>query len=112
MYLLNVTHPFLLLAMLVMTLLLIFLAKELKKSAIAVIPLFVSLGILVIHVVQLTMFANVFEGMLTLLCWCISMDFIFVLITFFAYLWVDDIESKEKGRKSMNNCLKWLWKKV
>ena len=39
-------------------------------------------------------------------------DFVFILITFFSYLWVDDIEAKVKGTKSIDNSLDWFWKKV
>ena len=43
---------------------------------------------------------------------CIGIDFVFIAITFFAYLWVDDIEVKVNGKKSIDNSLEWLWKKV
>lgn len=50
--------------------------------------------------------------MLPVLSRCIVIDFLFVLITFFSYLWVDDIESKFKGTKSIDNSLDWFWKKI
>lgn len=43
---------------------------------------------------------------------CIAIDFVFILISFFAYLWVDDIETKKLGKKSIDNSLDWFWKKV
>ena len=39
-------------------------------------------------------------------------DFVFVLITFFSYLWVDDIEARAIGKRSIDNSLDWFWKKV
>ena len=37
---------------------------------------------------------------------------IFILVTFFSYLWVDDIEAKTFGKKSVDNTLDWFWKKI
>ena len=82
----NISNPLTLLLMLVATGLLIFLAQELKKSYISVIPLVFYLVLLIVHVIQ--------------------------LITFFAYLWVDDIEAKKLGKKSVDNSLDWFWKSV
>ena len=43
---------------------------------------------------------------------CIAIDFVFILISFFSYLWVDDIEAKAKNKKSIDNSLDWFWKNV
>ena len=50
--------------------------------------------------------------MITTLSRCIAIDFVFVLITFFSYLWVDDIEARATGKRSIDNSLDWFWKKV
>ena len=98
--------------MLIATVLLIFLAQEIKKSNIAAVTLFAYLGILVMHVIQISTLSEEFREMLPVISRCIVIDFIFVLITFFSYLWVDDIESKFKGKKSIDNSLDWFWKKI
>lgn len=112
MIILNMTNPIIVLLMLMVTVLLIFLAQEIKKSYIAAIALFGYLAILVIHVIQMVTLSGEYKILLSTLTNCIIIDFIFVLITFFAYLWVDDIEAKEKGKKSISNCLDWFWKKI
>ena len=42
----------------------------------------------------------------------LAIDAIMIFLSYFAYLWVDDIEAKEKNRKSIDNSLDWFWKKV
>lgn len=106
------SNPLTLLLMLIATALLIFLAQEIKKSYINAIVLFVYLILLVIHVTQIVTLSEEFRYMLKTLSRCIMIDFVFVLITFFAYLWVDDIEAKAEGKKSIDNSLDWFWKKI
>ena len=112
MYIFDISNPLTLLLIVMATSLLIFLAQEIKKSYISGIVLFAYLIILVVHVAQLASLSEEFRYMLPTITRCIVIDFIFVLISFFAYLWVDDIEAKDGKRKSINNCLDWLWKKV
>ena len=112
MFIFDISNPLTLILMLAATVLLIFLAQEVKKSYIAAIMLFVYLIILVVHVAQIATLSEEFRYMLTTLSRCIAIDFVFVLITFFSYLWVDDIETKVSGKKSIDNSLDWFWKKV
>ena len=101
MFIFDISNPLTLILMLAATVLLVFLAQEVKKSYVAAIMLFVYLVILVMHVAQIATLSR-----------CIAIDFVFVLITFFSYLWVDDIEAKTSGKKSIDNSLDWFWKKV
>ena len=112
MILFNISDPLTLLLMVLATALLIFLAQEIKKSNVAAITLFAYLVILIMHVIQISTLSEEFREMLPVLSRCIVIDFLFVLITFFSYLWVDDIESKFKGTKSIDNSLDWFWKKI
>ncbi len=43
---------------------------------------------------------------------CITVDLLMIFISFFAYLWVDDIASKFYKKKSIDNSLDWFWNKV
>ena len=45
-------------------------------------------------------------------CFTITKIFIFVFLSFISYLWIDDIEAKERKVKSIDNSLEWFWKKV
>lgn len=112
MFIFDISNPLILLLMLVATVLLIFLSQEIKKSYIGAITLFAYLVLLVIHVAQIATLSEEFRYMISTLSRCIVIDFIFVFITFFSYLWVDDIEAKASGKKSIDNSLDWFWKKV
>lgn len=112
MFIFDISNPLTLILMLAATVLLIFLAQEVKKSYIGAIVLFAYLIILVMHVAQIATLSEEFRYMITTLSRCIAIDFVFVLITFFSYLWVDDIEAKAEGKKSIDNSLDWFWRKV
>ena len=112
MFIFDISNPLTLILMLAATVLLIFLAQEIKKSYVAAIMLFAYLIILVVHVAQIATLSEEFRYMITTLSRCIAIDFVFVLITFFSYLWVDDIEAKVSGKKSIDSSLDWFWKKV
>lgn len=112
MFLFDISNPLTLLLTLAATILLIFLSQEIKKSYIVAVPLFAFLGILIMHVAQVATLSEEYRYMLATISRCIVIDFIFVLITFFAYLWVDDIEARATGKKSIDNSLDWFWKKV
>lgn len=112
MILFNISDPLTLFLMLMATVLLIFLSQEIKKSGIAAATLFAYLLVLVIHVIQISTLSEQYRIMLPTISRCIAIDFIFVLITFFSYLWVDDIEARFKGKKSIDNSLDWFWKKI
>lgn len=111
-FLFDISNPLTLVLMLAATVLLIFLSQEIKKSYIAAIALFAYLIILITHVVQLVTLPAEARYLLTTLSRCLVIDFVFVLITFLSYLWVDDIETKVYGKKSIDNSLDWFWKKI
>ena len=108
----NVTNPLTLFLVLMATVLLIFLGQEIKKSYVAVLPLVAHLALLITHTIQLLTLTPEKANLSTTMTGCLAIDFIFVLISFFAYLWVDDIEAKALNKKSYDNSLDWFWKKV
>lgn len=112
MFIFDISNPLTLLLMLAVTILLIFLSQEVKKSYIGAVMLFAYLIILIVHVAQIATLPEEYRYLLATLSRCIVIDFIFVLVTFFSYLWVDDIETKVKGKKSIDNSLDWFWNKV
>ena len=113
MFLFDISNGITLVLMLAATVLLIFLSQEEKKSFISAIALVGFIAILVMHVAQVaTLGEELRTAALPVLTRCIAIDFVFVLITFFSYLWVDDIEAKATGKKSIGNSLDWFWKKV
>lgn len=112
MFIFDISNPLTLLLMLAATILLVFLAQEVKKSMIAAVLLFAYLVILIIHVAQVATLSEEFRYMISTLLRCIVIDFIFVFISFFSYLWVDDMETKATGKKSLDDSLDWFWRKV
>ena len=80
----DVSNPITLLLLVLATALLIFLAQEVKKSYVVAIPLFAFLIMLVGHVVQVSTLSEDIQNLATTLYRCIAIDFIFILITFFA----------------------------
>lgn len=112
MFVFDISNPLTLVLMLVIVILLIFLSQELKKSYIAAIPLFACLVLLMIHGIHMFVLPKEYQDLLPVLSRCLAIDFIFVGISFFGYLWVDDIEAKEKGIKSVDDSMEWLWKKM
>lgn len=108
----NISEPINLLLILLATVLLIFLGKEIKKSLIPQVMLFVYLILLVLHVIQLMGMGIADAEIISTLYKCILFDFLFILMTFISYLWVDELESKFKKKKSIDNSLDWFWKKV
>lgn len=112
MFVFNITNPLTLILLLVVTVLLIFLGQEIKKSYITLIPLVSFLILLIWHVAQMVTVSEEYRYLITTISRCIALDFVFVLVSFFAYLWVDDIEAKATNKRSIDNSLDWFWKKV
>ena len=112
MFILNIANPITLFLIILAVALLIFLGHEIKKSIAVAIPLFGFLILLIIHVAQVATLSTEFINLAGTLYKCIALDFLFILITFFSYLWVDDIEARANNLKSVDNSLDWFWKEI
>ncbi len=113
MFIFDVTNPLTLVLLLVATVLLIFLGRETKKPYAPALPLVFFLILLVIHSVQLGTIPELdYERYQSTLLGCLTVDLIMVFITFFGYLWIDDLSCKFYKKKSMDNSLEWFWKQV
>lgn len=108
----NMTNIITFAMLLAAIILFIFLSHEIKKAPLAVIPLFAFVLDLVIHTIQVMTLKPEFEMFRSTLYINIIIDYAFILVLFISYLWADDVESKDKNKKSISNCLDWLWKKV
>lgn len=42
----------------------------------------------------------------------IATDFLWLLISFLAYLWIDDISARKFNKKSYDNSISWFWDKL
>lgn len=113
MFVVNVSEPLTLLLLTIATVLLIFLGKEVKKSYIPAFALFAYLMLVVMHSIQLANLTEEFrEVYYDVLIRCIAIDCVMIFVSFFAYLWVDDIACKFYNKKSVDNSLDWFWRNV
>ena len=113
MFVINISDPITLLLLTLATVLLIFLGKEVKKTYIPAFALFAYLILVVMHSIQLaSLTQELYDIYYIMLINCIAIDCIMIFISFFAYLWIDDISSKFYKKKSIDNSLDWFWKKV
>ena len=70
------------------------------------------LTIIVGHSIEFVMVQDPTGQITSTLANCIAVDFVFIFLSFIAYLWMDDIEAKDRKLKSIDNSLDWFWKKV
>lgn len=109
----DLTNPLTVALLVIATALLIFLGREVKKPYIAALPLVFFLVLVLVHSVQL---ANIPEGNYdlerSLVIGSVAVDLIMIFISFFGYLWIDDIACKFYKKKSIDNSLDWFWKQV
>ena len=93
MYVFDVTKPITLLLMLVVTVLLIFLGKEVKKSYIPAIGLVIHLILAVMHSVQLGLVqGTAYESFYSILIGCITIDAVM-----YGLIDIANIENLEKA---------------
>ncbi|MCI8641826.1 MAG: hypothetical protein HFJ59_08220 [Clostridia bacterium] len=113
MFIFNLTDPITLILVTVATILFIFLSQEIKKSMVAVIPLFAFLILLVAHTIQIITLKEEFSYLYSILCYNMALDFVFLFVTFLGYLWADDVEAKALNKKVLNSKgINWLFKNV
>ena len=112
MFIFDLTNPLTLLLVVLATALLIFLGQEIKRSSVAVVPLISFLALLIVHVVQVSTLPTDYAYLAGTLYKCLAIDFLLILVTFFSYLWVDDLEAKKNNIRSIDNSLDWFWKEI
>lgn len=113
MFIFDLTNLLTLFLVLIATILFIYLSQEIKKSMIVTIPLFAFVVDLVIHTIQMLTLKQEFSYLYSTLCYNMAIDFTFLLITFLAYLWADEVEAREFNKKTIDSKgINWLWKKV
>lgn len=111
----NFMDPITLLVGVILFVLVSYLGKKTKKSWIVAIMLFVFIALLICYAVQFLMLnPNTPElaAIQMALLQTSGITLVFILISFFIYLWIDDIEAKIGKRKSIDNSMDWFWKNV
>ena len=107
----NFSEPLPLFIATILFVLVLWFAKQSKKSVITGIMLFVFVTMLIGHAVEFSMGEHSLEE-ISVITNSIVFDLVFVFISFISYLWIDDIEAKYKKKKSIDNSLDWFWSKV
>ena len=108
--LINFTEPLAILTALALFVLVLFLGRETKKSIFLAIMLGVFLLIIAGHTIEFSIVDQI--EIQNIYARCITIDFVFILLSFMSYLWIDDIESKTGKKKSIDDSLNWFWSKV
>lgn len=106
------TNPITVFLALILFLLILYLGKEVKKSAILATMLFVFLVILLGHTIELVTLDSAENMAYKMLTSSMLVDFVFIFLSFISYLWVDDMQAKKEKKKSIDNSLDWFWSKV
>lgn len=112
MFFINVANPGALLISIFVIICLIYIGKEAKNAYVPMMALIVFLILLVMHGIQFLILPAQYESMIPELSRCLAVDFTMILVSYLSYLWVDDIETKAKKKKSIDNSLEWFWKNV
>ena len=113
MIIIDVTNAFTLVLLIAATILLIFLGKEIKKPIAPALALIFFLVLIAIHSVTLgTLTGANIEAYKPTLLKCLGIDAVMVFISFFGYLWIDDVSAKHFKKKSISSALDWFWGKV
>lgn len=108
----NVATPWALLIALFLTICVIYIGKEAKNAYVPMMALIIFLIMLVMHGMEFLTLPAQHADLVPQLSKCLLIDFVMIFVSYSAYLWVDDIEAKEKKKKSISNTLDWFWKNV
>lgn len=108
----NFTNPVIVLIGVLLFILVLYLGKEVKKAWIVGLLLFGFVGVLLGHTIEFATIAQDSQVIYKAVTTSATFDLVFIFISFISYLWIDDIESKDGKKKSIDNSLDWFWNKV
>lgn len=111
----NFMNPITLLIGIILFVLVSYLGKKMNKSWIVAIMLFTFIVLLICYAVQFLTLSSDTPELAVIqmaLIQTSGITLVFILISFFMYLWIDDIEAKMGKRKSIDNSMDWFWKNV
>lgn len=91
---------------------LIALARKVEKPVFPGVLIIVNLGLLLYHTYVLNTLPAFFEAQISQTHLCLAMDFLWLLISFLGYLWIDDIRAVKFNKKSYDNSMSWFWNKL
>lgn len=87
-------------------------AKKIEKPLLVAVLIIANLVLLIYHSYVLNTIPAELVNAISDIYLCIAMDFLWLLISFLAYLWIDDIVARKFNMKSYDNSLSWFWEKL
>lgn len=87
-------------------------SKKTEKPAFLGALIIAYLGMLLYHTYILNHLPAIFEQQISNTYLCLAMDFLWLLISFLGYLWIDDIRGIKLQKKNYDNSMAWFWSKL
>jgi len=87
-------------------------ARKIEKPILAGVLIVLNLMLLIYHTYLLNTIPSVLEEAVSQVYLCIAMDFLWLLVSFLGYLWIDDIAATKFHRKSYDSSMNWFWDKL
>ena len=94
------------------TVALIAFARKVEKPIFTGLLIVINLALLLYHSYVLNQLPAFMEAQISQTYLCLAMDFLWLLISFLGYLWIDDIRAVKFHKKSYDNSMSWFWNKL
>lgn len=88
------------------------LARKTEKSSLTIMLIIINLSLLIYHAYMVNSLPRALVEQISNLYLCLAMDFLWLLISFLGYLWIDDITAIKFKKKSYDDSLAWFWDKL
>ena len=111
MYIIDVSNLFITVLLIAITAVLILLGKEKRKSYFSGFLLLGFVALIIVHTIQVIAIDKKELVEVITLAKCICIDFVFIIVTFIAYLLTDELEARSNGKNLNTNGLDWFWNK-
>lgn len=92
--------------------LIIAFARKIENSMLPGGLILINLLLLMYHTYLLNNIPVGLEEAISSTYLCIAMDFLWLLISFLGYLWIDDITAIKFNKKSYDDSMAWFWDKL
>ena len=94
------------------TILVIAFSRKLESPILPGILIILYLLLLIYHSYVLNTLPAELEAAISQVYLFIAMDFLWLLVSFLGYLWIDDISATKFNKKNYDNSLTWFWDKL
>lgn len=104
----NTANPIVILVYTIVISIIIYMSKKYEKPVVPVVMMIYIVLLLIIH--STTKLSDVFSTQTKYIS--IAFDLIFLFLSFISFLWIDEINSKKKKIKSIDDSLAWFWEEL